>query len=76
MARIRVIRQHLTTRVVVAGHLSAADTRRLEHACSPALTSPTANLVLDLTEVSDVDNVAAALVGRMASRGAIVRRSE
>jgi hypothetical protein len=74
MARIKVVRQHTTTRVVIAGRLSASDLRRLEHACAPALTAPRADLVLDLTSVSEVDNVALALLDRIESRGAIVRR--
>jgi hypothetical protein len=76
MARIRVSQQHSTTRVVVAGRLGAADIRRLEHACAPALTSARADLIVDLTSVSDVDGVAAALLGRMANRSAIIRREE
>jgi hypothetical protein len=76
MARIRVSQQHRTTRVVVAGRLGAADVRRLEHACAPALTSPHADLIVDLTGVGEVDRVAAVLLGRLANRGAIIRQSE
>jgi anti-anti-sigma regulatory factor len=76
MARIRVKKQQTTTRVVVAGRLGAADVRRVEHACGPALTSAQADLVVDLTSVSDVDHAAAALLNCFASRGAIIRRAE
>jgi hypothetical protein len=62
--------------VVVAGRLKAADIRRLEHACSPALTSPRADLVVDIQQVSELDRVALTLLQRMASRGATIRRVE
>jgi hypothetical protein len=73
MARIRVTKQRNTTCVVVAGRLRAADIRRLEYACGPALMAARADLIVDLTGVSDVDRVAAAVLGRIAGRGAIIR---
>jgi anti-anti-sigma regulatory factor len=76
MARIRVTKQRTTTCVVVVGRLQAADVRRLEYACGPALMAAQADLIVDLTHVSDVDKVAAAVLGHMASRGPIIRRAE
>jgi hypothetical protein len=75
MARIRRIKQPTAIRVVVAGRLGAADIGRLEHACSEGLTSEPAQLVLDLQRVTDIDNVANAHLRRIATRGAIIKRS-
>jgi hypothetical protein len=46
--------------------------RRFEHACSPALASARAELVVDLRRVTELDGVASALLRRMAERGAII----
>ena len=58
--------------VIVAGRLGARDMRRFEHACSPALSSPRAELVVDLRRVTDMDGVAVALLERIANRGATI----
>jgi hypothetical protein len=73
MATIRAITRASTTRVIVAGRLAARDVRRLEHACAPALTSAHADLVVDMERVTYVAPIAAALVGRIAARGAVVK---
>jgi hypothetical protein len=61
-------------RVIIAGRLAAGDVRRLEHACAPALTSAHADLVVDMQRVTSIDPIAAALVGTIAARGAVVKR--
>lgn len=48
---------------------------RLEHACGEALTRDPLQLHLDLTRVSDMDDTAIAVVGRLRRRGALVRQS-
>jgi hypothetical protein len=73
MARIRAYKQSSGFRVKVTGRLTASDMRRLEHACSTALTTEPVMLDLDLSGVTDSDNVAALIVQRMAQRGARVR---
>jgi hypothetical protein len=47
---------------------------RLEHACREALTRQPLQLVLDLTDVTEIDSTAAAVVERLRGRGAQVRR--
>jgi len=73
MARIRATTRDLNTLVTVRGHLGARDMRRLEYACSPALTSPQLALTVDITRVSNLDAVADRLLQRMALRGALIR---
>jgi anti-anti-sigma regulatory factor len=60
------------TRVTVTGRLTATDMRRLEHACSPALTAPALLLEIDLRGVTHTDATAAAVLQRMTKRGAVV----
>ena len=50
--------------------------RRLEHACAPALVSARAALVVDIKRVTEVDRVAAALLHKIADRGAIIKRCD
>lgn len=59
-------------RVIVAGRLMAADLRRLEHACSSALTARFTSLELDLRCVTQTDDAAGALIARLVARGAVV----
>jgi hypothetical protein len=54
----------------VTGRLTAADVGRLEHACAPALLTEDLALDIDLSEVTESDEIAALIVNRMASRGA------
>jgi hypothetical protein len=61
------------TRVSVSGRLGAADRGRLEHACREALTRDPLQLHLNLTQVTEMDGTAAALVQRLRDRGAQVR---
>jgi hypothetical protein len=75
MARIRATMRDWNTVVIVSGRLGAGDLRRLEHACSPTLTSAQAPLTLDLTRATEIDAVAGALIRRMAMRGAVIRTS-
>ena len=76
MAKIRAIPGSNTVRVVIVGHLGANDMRRLEHACAPALTSPRAELIVDLARATEIDGVAEAHLQHMASRGAVIRRQQ
>lgn len=50
--------------------------RRLEHACASALTNEQPDLVVDLKQVTTIDNVAAAHLRHIAKRGAILEQSE
>jgi hypothetical protein len=61
--------------VSVSGKVSAADMGRLEHACSPALISDALVLEIDLRCATSIDRSAAAVLDRMARRGArVIRR--
>jgi hypothetical protein len=62
--------------VKVSGNVSAADMGRLEHACSPALISDALVLEIDLRRATAIDRSAAAVLERMARRGARVIRRE
>jgi hypothetical protein len=72
MARIRIARDGHHLRVCIAGRLTTADLRRLEHACGPALTTDRVSLELQLGRVTAMDRAAAAFVERMTARGATV----
>ena len=72
MARIRTARRAGCTLVVVTGRLTSADMGRLEHACSPALTSHALRLEIDLRGVTASDETATAVLQRMIDRGAVV----
>ena len=61
-----------TTRVIVSGRLTAADMGRLEHACAPGLLASPSPLHLDLRAVTSADATAAAVLRRIAGRGARV----
>ena len=74
MARIRASKRPSRTVVVVAGRLGAGDMRRLEHACSPALTRADPKLTVDITHVTELDAAAEVLLQRFAARGACIRR--
>lgn len=73
MARIRTIKRTSSVHVVVTGRLGASDMRRLEHACATALITEHADLVLDLQRVTAMDDVAAAHLKQIATRGAILK---
>ena len=73
MARIRTLKQPAAVRVIVTGRLGAPDMRRLEHACATVLTSERADLIVDLHQVTDIDDVAEAHLFHMARRGAIIK---
>ena len=72
MARIRTMLKGENTVVVVTGRLTASDMGRLEHSCSPALTSPALRLEIDMRGVTYVDGTATAVLQRLAARGAVV----
>jgi anti-anti-sigma regulatory factor len=74
MARIKAVKRATPMTVVVVGRLSARDLRRLEHICSPALVAAHADLILDMRRVTQVDAVAAAMLNRIAARGAVIHR--
>lgn len=76
MARIRAVQRQSTTVVTVSGRLSARDMRRLEHACSPALTTAEVQLTVDLTRVTEVDRAAEMLLRRMVARGAKIKTDQ
>jgi anti-anti-sigma regulatory factor len=76
MARIRtVIEESSVVVVLVQGRLGAADVRRLEEACAPALTTPQADLIVDVQQVTVVDRVAQAHLHHIETRGAVIRRA-
>ena len=64
-----------TTRVIVAGPLAAADMGRLEHACAPALPHDPLPLEIDIRRVTRLDRTAAAVLDRLAQRGARIIRN-
>lgn len=72
MARIRITHDVAGLHVDVSGRLQAADLRRLEHACAPALVTDPIRIELRLNRVTDIDRAAAAFVERMTQRGAVV----
>jgi hypothetical protein len=49
---------------------------RLEHACATALISETLSLEIDLRQTTSIDRSAAAVLERMARRGARVIRGD
>jgi hypothetical protein len=75
VARIRRLGVGEKTRVVVAGPLAAADMGRLEHACAPALPQHPLPLEIDIRRVTQVDRTAAAVLDRLAQRGAHIIRN-
>jgi hypothetical protein len=56
--------------VIVVGALAAADMGRLEHACAPALLQEPLPLEIDIRRVTRMDGTAAAVLDRLARRGA------
>ena len=74
MARIRTVRRRASVIVIVHGSLAAADMRRLEDACAPALTTPRADLIVDVQQATVIDRVAQAHLDRIELRGAVIRR--
>jgi hypothetical protein len=74
VARIRISRDVAGLHVDVRGRLQAADLRRLEHACAPALVTDPVRIELRLNHVTHMDRIAAAFVDRMTQRGAVVTR--
>ena len=74
MARIRTVIQTSSVLVLVHGRLGAGDMRRLEGACAPALTTPHADLIVDVQHATTIDRVAQAHLNRMETRGAVIRR--
>jgi hypothetical protein len=70
VARIYRSRHDDTLRVTLWGRLSAADMGRLEHICAPALLAHHVALEIDMHGVTSIDRSAAAILDRMAERGA------
>jgi hypothetical protein len=70
MARIRRSARGDVLRVRVTGRLTAADMRRLEHACARALSDPAIELEIDMRQVTGVDPTARAFLHSMVRRGA------
>ena len=75
MARIRTVIQTSSVLVLVHGRLGAADMRRLEDACAPALTTAHADLIVDVQATTGIDRVAQAHLNRIETRGGIIRRT-
>jgi hypothetical protein len=69
MARITVREANGTREVTVHGRLIGAEVRRLEQACGPALERAHIGLHLRLVQVTAIDEVARALIGRLVERG-------
>jgi ribosomal protein S3 len=59
-------------RVRVTGRLTASDMGRLEHACADALLSRALRLQIDVSRVTETDQTAAAILQRLANRGALI----
>ena len=72
MARMRVTRTSDNTRIRIDGRLTAADMRRLEHACAPALVVQPLRLHIDVRRVTAMDATAAAVLDRLNARGAVI----
>jgi hypothetical protein len=73
MARTGKKRSRDGYRVTIAGQLGAADLRRLERACGPALEQRHLALQLDLRAMTGSDAVSDAFIGRLIERGARVQ---
>ena len=69
MARITVRETGGTREVTVSGRLVGPEVRRLEQACGPALERAQIGLHLRLVQVTAVDEVGRALIGRLIERG-------
>ena len=72
MGRIRTAQKNRRTVVTIKGRLTAADMGRLERACSQELISSTPRLDIDLRRVTYTDDTAAAVLRRLAQRGAVL----
>jgi ABC-type transporter Mla MlaB component len=73
MARITINRTTDNTRIRIAGRLTAADMRRLEHACAAALVVHPLRLRIDVASVTEVDATAAAVLAQLSARGAVIQ---
>lgn len=58
--------------VTVTGRLEAADLKRLESACGPALEHKRIDLHIAIVDTGPMDAVVAAYLGRLEARGAVV----
>ena len=72
VAKIRVVRDRGTCRIVVHGPLCAPDLRRLERACGPELESETIALEIRLDPAEEVDEPARFFLEQLRKRGAVV----
>jgi hypothetical protein len=70
MARIRTRLHGERLHLTITGVLTAADMRRLEHACGAALTRYPPALDIDLRRVTAIDATASAVLHRLGHRGA------
>jgi hypothetical protein len=70
VARLRRTRIGERYRIAVSGDLCAADLRRLERACAPALEHRQVPLELRVDRVRSVDEPARAFLERLIERGA------
>jgi hypothetical protein len=69
VARIRSTGGSGSLRVTVSGKLTSLDMRRLEHACSVALTAADPKLDIHLGAVTYIDATAGAILRCLESRG-------
>ena len=71
VASISVRVRQRKRRVTVRGHLTAADLRRLERACGPALEHRELLLELRVGDVADLDEPCRLFFSSLSKRGAV-----
>ena len=72
VASIRVRVRGGKRRVTISGRLSAADLRRLEHACGSALEHEEIPLEIWIRDAVAVDDVSRLFLSRLLKRGAVL----
>jgi hypothetical protein len=72
VATISVANRASGYEVRVDGKLRAADLKRFEHACGPALEHKKLDLIIVLSEPSAMDAAAGAYLTRLEARGAVI----
>jgi hypothetical protein len=72
VASIRVRVRGGKRRITISGRLSAADLRRLEHACGSALEHEEIPLEIRIRDAVAVDDVSRLFLNRLLKRGAVL----
>jgi hypothetical protein len=72
VASIRVRVRDGRRRVTVRGQLAAADLRRLERACGPALEQREVALEVEVDDVSTIDETSQLFLAQLVRRGAVL----